>query len=549
MSARCDVVVVGSGPAGVNAAWPLAEKGLRVTLVDVGGEDRVYGPLIPSEPWSRLRRTDPDQHRYFLGDNFEGVPLDGERVGAQLTPPRQHIVRTADDLLPLEGNGFQAVRGLATGGLGVAWGAGAFPFADSELRGLPIGESDLEPHYERIYARIGVAGEAGDLEPFLGASPSLLPPLELDRNSEVILERYTRGRGRLNRRGWFMGRPHLAVCSETFRGRGPMAYHDMEFWADTDRSVYRPRWTLEELEGRSGFKYEPGWVAEQFREGADGEVVLSLRSVEGGERRTLRSRALVLAAGTLESARIALRSFGLYGHSVPLLTNPYTYAPVLNLGMLGQEERDRRHSLAQLTGILAPEGASGALTQVQYYTYRSLLGFKLAKEMPLRMPVALQLARTLTPLLGIVAINHEDRPSPEKACVLVKVKPGDGAFAVSDTCLRIDYVRSKAEERARRKAERRVLRAFVQLGCLPLRMLRLPPGSSIHYAGTLPMGRGPEPLTTNADGRLARSRSVYVADGSIFRHLPAKGLTFTIMAHADRVGTLLSARLLAGGTG
>jgi len=36
---------------------------------------------------------------------------------------------------------------------------------------------------------------------------------------------------------------------------------------------------------------------------------------------------------------------------------------------------------------------------------------------------------------------------------------------------------------------------------------------------------------------------VYLADGSVFPWLPAKGLTFTLMACADRVGTLLAARL------
>jgi hypothetical protein len=36
---------------------------------------------------------------------------------------------------------------------------------------------------------------------------------------------------------------------------------------------------------------------------------------------------------------------------------------------------------------------------------------------------------------------------------------------------------------------------------------------------------------------------VYLADGSVFPWLPPKGLTFNIMANADRVGAILAERL------
>ena len=82
-----DVIIVGSGPGGVNAAAPLVEAGRSVLLIDYGNEDRRYAALIPHQPFSELRRTDRQQHRYFLGDEFEGIPLGPVRVGAQLTPP------------------------------------------------------------------------------------------------------------------------------------------------------------------------------------------------------------------------------------------------------------------------------------------------------------------------------------------------------------------------------------------------------------------------------------------------------------------------------
>ena len=78
-----DVLVVGSGAGGVHAAWPLVERGLEVAMLDFGNEDRAYASLVPSQPWSELRTTDEAQHRYLLGDHFEGVPLgEGHRAGS-----------------------------------------------------------------------------------------------------------------------------------------------------------------------------------------------------------------------------------------------------------------------------------------------------------------------------------------------------------------------------------------------------------------------------------------------------------------------------------
>jgi len=58
----------------------------------------------------------------------------------------------------------------------------------------------------------------------------------------------------------------------------------------------------------------------------------------------------------------------------------------------------------------------------------------------------------------------------------------------------------------------------------------------VHYAGTLPFSAIDKPLTTEPVGRLRGTGAVYVADGAAFAYLPAKGLTGTLMANADRVG-------------
>ena len=55
-------------------------------------------------------------------------------------------------------------------------------------------------------------------------------------------------------------------------------------------------------------------------------------------------------------------------------------------------------------------------------------------------------------------------------------------------------------------------------------------GTSSHYAGTLPYGDGPLPVSST--GRIAPG--VYLADASAFPTLPAISPTYTIMANACR---------------
>jgi choline dehydrogenase-like flavoprotein len=60
-------------------------------------------------------------------------------------------------------------------------------------------------------------------------------------------------------------------------------------------------------------------------------------------------------------------------------------------------------------------------------------------------------------------------------------------------------------------------------------------GFSSHYAGTIPHSSEEREFTLAPDGRLHGTRSVYVADGSGFRFLPALGLSWTLMANAHRI--------------
>ncbi len=531
MSERWDVAVVGSGPSGSLAAARLVEAGARVLMLDVGHTDDHYRSLIPDRSFEEIRRSDPDQRRYFLGEQMEGVPVHGVRVGAQLTPPRQFVTRDTEAYLPTSGEGFEPMQSLALGGLGAAWGAAAFTYTDAELERIGIFEPGFARHYDEVARRIGVSGDPDDdasRNGFAGVAQTQ-PPLELDSVARSIWESYQARRSDFLRRGFSLGRTPLAILSRDLGERRANPYFDMDFWGDSRRSVFRPRYLVEELEKDSNFKLERQQLVLGFESEAEG-VRIDCRNLASGERAAFRARRLVLCAGAINSARIALASLRLADVAVPMLCNPYLYMPCIALRRLGRKAEDRRHSLSQLVAICAPQDAPDDVVSAQFYGYRSLLLFKLVKEIPLPAWAGLQIARLVVSSLAIVGIHHSDAPHPGKTLRILS----HAADALPE--VRIDFRPTDAERSVRHRREGVLMRQLLRLGVVPYAKLSPGLASSIHYAGTLPVRATHElPFASRRDGRLWAAPHVYVGDSAGWCFLPAKGLTYTIMANARRV--------------
>jgi choline dehydrogenase-like flavoprotein len=60
-------------------------------------------------------------------------------------------------------------------------------------------------------------------------------------------------------------------------------------------------------------------------------------------------------------------------------------------------------------------------------------------------------------------------------------------------------------------------------------------GASVHFAGSLPMTADAAALTATPDGRSRDVANLWLVDGATFPFLPAKNITFTLMANAVRI--------------
>lgn len=529
---RSDVIVVGSGPSGTHAAARALELGCTVTILDYGNVGG--GCTVPDGGFSALRRTDPMQRRYFIGDSISEEHDANDRLGAHFTAPRRFITRDVDRALPVKSVTFYPVQSLALGGLGAGWGAGAPTFEpfELELAGLP--QLEIGAEYSNVAEKIGISGAADDdtAAQVLRMS-NVQPSAEIDSNARTIMGRYSAERAILNSRGFTLGRAPLALLTkdmpDTWPPRRANPYTDMDFYGASARSVYRPEYSIAHLQkATERFTYVSGVLVETFSEREDGIVVVRARKADGTYD-TWEGKKVILAAGAINSARIAARSRAQYGVRMPLLCNPMTYIACINAPMLGRAADDKRHSLAQLLGMYTPPHRAPEHVMAAVYSYRSLLHYRLVKDMPLPPTLGLLVSRALMTSLTLIGVHHPERFSEDKWLRLDRVAQGD--------VLTASYELSEAERADLRQDIRGLKKCLQRLRCFPVAVFDTPAGSSIHYAGTIP-SKSPyssKHLTCNELGRLSDQRHVYVGDSASWTYLPAKGLTLTLMANARRI--------------
>jgi hypothetical protein len=526
MDIEADYVVIGSGCTGAMAAQTLVEKGVKVLMMDVGNHDEKYASIIPQKNFSEIRKTDKDQYKYWLGENFESIVWGKTTTGAQLTPARKHMLKDTAEYLAYASKNFSPMESLSYGGLGNGWGVGCCVFSDKELMsaGLPVDK--MKEAYQVVSDRIGISAEKDDASPYTSVNLNRLQKAyEIDNNSKSIYEKYGRAKSGLNKDGFYLGKPALALLTEKKEDRLPVDYNEMDFYSDAKKSAYRPGITIDSLKKKSNFQYLPNALLQSFKEEESG-ISLTYIDTANNETKTFNCKKLVICAGTLSTARIVMRST-YTEQKLPFLCNPYKYFTMLQTSQLGKASDEPRTAFAQLAMYYDPSHTNYEVSAASIYSYRSLMLFRTIKEVPLNFRDARIIMQYLIPAISIMGVHHPDHRYVSKYVALEK----DSATATGDR-LNIEYMLSEDEENQANKRDKLYSKAMSKLGCITLKKLNPGYGASIHYAGCLPFSEEEKALTLHTSGRLHGYRNVFIGDGSGFRYLPAKGITLSIMANA-----------------
>lgn len=523
-----EYIVVGTGLSGAQAVETLLDAGREVLLLDVGYRNE-SNVKFPDEDFITIRNTRNDQERLWLGENYEGIPWDKIKTGAQLTPGRRYLTKGLERWIGLDSASFFPYETLSYGGLGNAWGAGCYMFSDKEFQKIGIDRKLFLASYQKVADRVGLTKPDADGEDYsIKGLTGLLPAVKPEKSIQNIYDKYQSKRTQLNEKGFYASTPCVAITTVDKDDRKAFQYEDMEFWHDNAKSVYRPWIAFDKLLKHPNITSVFRKLAVSFIEKGNHTEVITI-DVDTNEKHIYKCKKLVLCSGVLGTARIVLRSVDKKAR-LPLLCNPYAYVPMINFSRLGKVPEQKKNGMGQLVIYYDRLKDNSDVSMAALFTFRSLLLFRLAKETPLNFSDARLLQQYLMPAIVIAGIHHSEQYG-DKKYVEIHDDPdsptGDKLFA--------EYLLSAEEEKAVKDKEAAYFKVLRGLGCMPISRLNPGNGSSIHYAGTLPFSEEEKPFTTAMDGRLHGTHSVFIADGSSFKFLPAKGISFTLMANAERV--------------
>lgn len=520
MSADFDVIVVGSGPAGVSSAFPLVEAGLNVLMVD-GGMDVVLAPS--SKPYLTNRYEDEKQWEWLIGRDYHALRNINAVSPKLRVPIYAPIFEGFNAANKIDSDGFVSVGSLSPGGLSNAWGCGVARLSAEELRDYPFLPSEIDLSYEVVTRRIGVSGRANDdLSDYFGLDEWADPPIQMDALQSRMLGSYGKHRSEILAMGIRLGRSRVAALSLDRGDRKACNLSGNCLWGCHQRSLYSATEDLKALKRYNNFSYISGFIVEEVVRSGKGYAVAG-KDKSGFQ--TLKARKIILAAGTLGTTRLALQAIQT-DKPVVMQCCP-TAAFMLWLPFALGSKRESAFALGQLSFALSfDNGVSG------FGSLFNTTGIPVAefvRFMPFRKRYGVDF---LKGLLSSCVVGNVFLPGRLSSTTL---------SLRNNEILQIQGGYSTEVAGLMHFAESRLRKVFWKMGALllPKSFTVGSPGSDIHYAGSFPMRLNPGLGETNKFGEIFGLEGVYIADGASLSSLPEKSHTLTIMANADRIGRRL----------
>jgi len=396
------------------------------------------------------------------------------------------------------------------GGQTNIWGGTALPLTEAEFEGWPITRKELEPHYQAIADRIGIAGRRDRLSEFLRLDYSDRPPVKQLKGFE-FLERHLNQRAEAGGYHLHAGVPPSAVDTRSDSPNGCIQCGECMAGCVRD-SIYSARSTLRRAIAAGTVDFV-------------GQNVTSIRSresrpevrCENGDTRSF--DRVFLCAGCVATTEILMRSLEM--RTGPILQDNCIYQfPIVNLSEHSDPRKEEYFGLTNLLLLMEPKLPELSLVQIQFY------------------PNVDYLWRTLFPRWCWGLLRHPVRWLRDRTIWARAYTDAGDSYRYS---MRLDDDRLVFSEAATpdatnvvrwRGSLRQALRGSK---CYVFPFQPVLAHTSAHLAGSFPYGGGP--VTVARDGEVMPS--VHIADSSCFPKSPVIAPTMTIMANARR--TLLEA--------
>ena len=522
------VLIVGSGPAAAGAALAISQRsGVEITVLDIGtklehGNEQARSRLsaLSAEDWN------PDDldlvSRLPVGSDVSGLP-EKRSFGSDF-PFRNAGQR---DRLVARGEVNGAVISSAYGGFSNVWGAQITPFTAAAFEDWPVAAEEMSRHYERVLREIPYAAEDDDLSEFfpLFVPSAPLPPVS--ERTALVLDRYARHRGRLNRQGVVVGRARLAFrASDCVRCGLCMTGCPYAL-------IYSASQTLDKLRRNGRITYRDGMLATAVEEQND-QATVTAKHLSTGRYQRFTADHVFLACGAIGTAQLVMGSLGLFDIPARVQESRQFVLPFVSRPTQTDPREADDFTLNQFNMVISLDAVGHDVSQLHFYTYNPAFSEALPRVLTGSRSRALH-AQILHRLS--VAIGYLPSWRAPGFTIQVNAPNNSGelpAVTLSSSDARFFINRMLCSVLAR------LIRSAPALDLWPvLPMLSVPaPGKSYHWGGVFPHTKNPvSRFSSDTLGRVVPWRRVHLVDASVFPSIPATTFTLTIMANAHRIAS------------
>ncbi len=550
-----DAVVVGSGAAGGMAATELCLRGLKVLLLEAGPKFNLA--------------TDFQHHKKPYEFEFRGRVRPLERAKYNYVVNEWNKPSFVNELEhPYTGKKFVWVRARAVGGKTLHWGLVSLRFSRRDFQAAsydgygdnwPITYEDVEPYYTRVEKMIGVCGNPDHLEN--NPDSHFLKPVPLTCPEAVF-------RGAVQKqfpdRHVIHGRS--ATATEPIHGRAPCHFCGHCGRVCNVAASFSSAGVLLPIAEKTGnFTLRPNAVAWKVLTDQEGKArsVLFLDRLTREPEEAL-GKVIVLGAGCLESTRILLNSkneehpHGLANSSGRL--GKYFCEQIMACSLMGlvPQLRGRRSTADDArpdgTGIYIPrfrnlkdksphfirgygfEGGGGSSEFPAFARKIPGFGAQFKEEVKKNYATVISIGS-----FGEVLARPEN---------YVEIDP-DVCDAWGIPVLRINVEWGPNELAMARDMVETQREMFKTAGIevMSERTTPLPPGWSIHEAGTARMGNDPKTSVLNKFNQCHDLKNLFVTDAASFVSASEKNPTLTILTLAMRAADYIADEMRRGGFG
>jgi glucoside 3-dehydrogenase (cytochrome c) catalytic subunit len=556
MATVCDVVVVGSGAAGGMAATQLCLKGLKVLMLERGPKFNIA--------------TDFHHHWKPYDFPFRGQIPPSEQAKYNYSANAWNKKLFVNELEnPYTGKKFLWVRAQAVGGKTLHWGLVSLRFSPQDFKAAshdgvgtdwPISYEDVEPYYSKVEDWIGVCGHSDRLEN--NPDSHFLPPVPFTCAEQVFKVRMEK-----NIPEWHVIHGRTATVTKPgFHGRAPCHYcGHCNRVCNVGASFSSVEVLLPIAEKTGNLTMRTNAVV--WKVTTDGEnraksVVFIDRITRQVEE--VYGKVIVMGAGTLDTTRILLNS----------KSNSYPNGLGNSSGVLGKHFCEQIMA-GDISGLI-PElkgnrnrGGDARSAGSNFYIprFRNLkdrqknfvrgYGFEGeggSSELPgfaVKIPgfgasfkeeVKKYYATTVSiASYGEVvprAENHLEIDPFVRDAWGIPVLKFEVEWGPNELAMAKDAVDTQREM---------FKKAGIEI--LSERTTPLPPGHSIHSAGTARMGDDPKASFLNKFNQSHDIKNLFVADASCFVNSSEKNPTLTILALSMRMADYIAEQMRTGALG